>query len=368
MTIIISIFSIIAGFIEKKRKLVFAILLVLIVVLIGWSGNDLADKSSYERIYGQTNSSLNDIYEFMFRKLFYWLNMYDFKFDTWLIIYGIIYAGMVAIITRSISKDATNIPLALTIIFPLAIDAVQQRQTLAMCFGWCAILALIKEEKKKKQLLMFFLFLIIAILFHTSAVLYMFILIAYFFDIRKCTWISIISAIGLSIVGMTLISQISNLLGMVYRVQYIIQASSVGYNIDNVWRVWWRIIVVFLSYAVPYYVMCQHNKNCELQDFIMRANIAALVIMPLILLVTDFYRVQQVLILFNYCAISDSLTHIEQYNDLKKFSIARTNIKSNIMIELITVLFAFFNLYLWMHGTNYLRVFIPFFEENQLLN
>ena len=95
---------------------------------------------------------------------------------------------------------------------------------------------------------------------------------------------------------------------------------------------------------------------------ICRLNIVILTILPFILFTVDFYRLQQTLILFNYCAISNWMVQ----PSLKKRYYVTINLKNTVYLWM-TLFFAFLNLFLLvLRSSNINTVFRAFFEKNIL--
>lgn len=359
MGYVVSVFSFFIGIIKRNKKISFAVTLLAIFVLFGWS-TETADYGIYaNRFYNYNNvaATTEPIYTF----LMYICNLLGLEYREWVTILAIIYVLSIFIVCKRFAKENPAFPVAMMILFPLCMDATQQRQTLAMCIGWIAVMLLYTIHGTKKAVIVFVALCIVSSLIHISCVFYLLILFVKYYDEKKLYIISVIIIAALLIIGpLTL-----KIIGLkFFSAEKINRVYNMSYDEKSRISTWIRMIVSFLSYVIPYLYTkyTRARKIDKFQTFVYKINIILLATFPLILFTNDFYRIQQIAIVFNYCAISRWLVSCKKNGRYKI-------IKSNLVYEFTAFFSAVLMLYLLVLRSNNINtVFRAFFENNTLLS
>lgn len=346
---------------KRKSKLDFLILALMIFILFGFS-TGLADENIYmDRFYSYNNGYYSVNTEPLFTLLMKALNQMGMTYEIWKVILAAFYTISACTISIKLSNGNYTIPLVGLLLFPLCMDAVQQRQTLAMIIGWIAVYYLFTADNSRKKYLIYILLIAIASMLHFAAVFYLLILFVPLIDKTRLFVLTFIFVICLIMFGPALlnfiISQISGVAGT--KILQVITYSRNNYSLATQLHTIRRMIVIFLSYQVPY-LYAKYLAGREItrfQTFTLKMNIALLMTIPLIFYSDDFYRVQQIVLLFDYCAVASWLLPAE-YKTIRK---------SNCVLVGLILAFAIINLYtLVLSNGNMTVVFKPFFENNTL--
>lgn len=359
MAYLLSSFAIILGLKKRKNKILFVAVLILIFILLGWSIR-VADYGIYfNRFYNYM--SVSKTTEPLFHYLMYIFNKLHLEYEHFVLFSSLVYVLTVYYICKKYANNAIVFPLAMMIVFPLCMDAVQKRQTLAMCIMWIAVSFLYSISEKKKSMILFVIFCIIAAMVHISCAFCLVFVIAKMYDTKKVWLITLIITVILFAVGpLTLKSIGINF----FSEEKLNRVFNMNYGTTSKIITWIRMTIIFLSYYFLYYItkVKQLRPIDEFQVFVYKINICMFTIFPLILFTNDFYRLQQISIIFNYCAISRWLISYEN-NDKYRIN------KNNFMYIFVAIIFAFINLYfLVLRSNNINTVFRAVFENNEILS
>lgn len=367
--LILSIALVFINLIFRKSKICFSALLLDLWVLFGWSyGN--ADWIIYTNRYNNY-IALSSRTEWLFTMLVKGGHILGLDYRGFLII---ISAICLLLMAKTIWDYASEpgLPLALYAIFCFAIDVTQVRFFIAFAVACFALRFLFKfnEEKEKKQLIFFIATILVATSIHMATILMLVLLIPVFFS-RKITIAITVGANVVFLLASSLSSKIFALIGMFLgetKAEFVMDQAS-KYDRGTVLYVWFKTLFIFAGFFAIYmcakYFMQKYSEFAEDKkpynkqlEFAMDCNIIILVVLGLITVTTDFYRIQQIIVFMNYLVYS---------NFLRSTTLGKVRL-SNLVIVSVAVAFAFGALYnLVLSNPNYEVVFKPLFYNNVLL-
>lgn len=347
---------ILIGLIFRKNKIVFILQLVYIFLMFAGS-RGLADETIYINRYNEY-LSLAKVTETLFTFYLQLAHFMNLDYYGWLISVALIYTIVLGIVCK-LRTENHNFVLSFMILFSLIIDATQLRQTIAMIFGWLALLVLTSHKVRWYKIVISIILILFAFLNHSSTILYAAFLPCFFIKNNKkfSLYIVVLFLSTLLIINVpTLFELVTGSINEQKSQQVLARTFNLQSGIL-------RIIFVFSISAisiVPYYISKYFfaEEPDSLNKLIIKCNFSLLFIILLIPYVVDFYRIMQVLILFNLIALS-------KYSVKKQFG---TIYYKNVVCSLIGFVFIFYCLYnLILSNSNIDSVYHPFFLENVYL-
>jgi len=264
--------------------------------------------------------------------------------------------------------------MALYFVFPLCMDATMVRYTLASSVVSIGMISLL-DEKDKKWLWKYIVAVIIATAIHGASILAMIFLCIRILDRRKIIAITSTGVLILS-AGIGFVQKFSyrlasiSFLNLGAKINIALNAARLNYTTYDCMRYIFKMIILFIILSVIYYLICgwerkrgltaKDNTSVRLIDNIFNMNIIVLLILPLLIISPDLFRIQLYLMFTNYIGFA-------QYFELKD-QIGITVRKGTVtVISVCMVIFAISGLYLWvLGGPNLYTVFKPLFENNAL--
>lgn len=366
--IIIYLILIVLNLYLRKSRVCFFSLLVCLWILFGWSSGN-ADWNVYINRYNNFNqmSSMTEALFTQLIKIGHTLNM-DYR------MFLISISGLCLILISKAILELSPEPglvLALYAIFCFPMDVTQVRFFVAfsiLCYG---IKYLFKYNKDKKilSLIKWIILLVIAMNIHMSVCILLILLVPVYFG-RKTIFIITILFNLLFILFNSLKANIFHFISLIMGQEKasIVMAAASKYDFEKIQFVWFKTIFIFIGFLIIYLYIKYKLSKSKLKidsnqllnlEFVFKCNIISLILLGLITVTTDFYRIQQIIVMMNYLVYS-------QYLSDK----VRGKIKiRNIVIIGIAVLFAIGALYnLVLRSSNYNTVFIPLFYYNVLFN
>lgn len=352
---------------KKKSNFIFILTGIWIWILIAFSSG-LADEAVYIGRY-ENYRMFEGLTEPGYAFLMKAFNTYSVPYQTYKMI---ITAAELVLIMSTIAKltKYKNFVLAMWMIFPLCMDAVQMRFTLGLSitiFGLRYLSQDYVDKYKNEKLtadLRFIICVVIAALFHFINILYLTLLIARRTKRRNIIITTLIIILVFTFVLNTkVLTSIGNAVGVGTKIATALtNTNRLGshairnYSIDIIIRFSLFILMCFISRCG----LKRKNNGDVSNDFIINANIIMLSLMALLQYSVEFYRIQVGLSILNYIYISNYLIDL-------KTSKAGVISKGNLIIVLSTSLMAIVNLYfLVLNSSNIETVFIPFFFKNML--
>lgn len=357
---------ILISLVRRKSNWIFFGTLLIIWILLGWSSGN----ADYNIHIGRfINFESNAVFtETAYTALMRFANKLGLTYQQFLPIMMLFCTAVIGFLSRRMSK-APAFVLALYLIFPACMDAVQIRYFLANCLVLLGFNYLLHDGiSRERGVIIYSLCVIIAAFIHVSTVTFLFFIPVRYFDHKKTI---IYTAV---IAGVTYLSQahlfirlLERLPGMGEKINRVLTIAANMYTRKTILKTDFRVIVFFVLFMCVLFVARKRlrEKNItegnEFLDNVEKLNIMSLIILPLITYSVDFYRIQQTLSLLNYCALSYFFLSIDCNQKRKRFVISKKAFVYDVACALIT----FVNLYyLVLNSDNVNTVFKPFFENN----
>lgn len=354
---------------KRKSKIYFFILLGYLWILFGWS-NGNADWNIYINRYNNFNE-MSSITEWLFTELIKLGHKLQMDYRMFLITISGICLILIAKTILELSPEP-GLVLALYAIFCFPMDVTQVRFFVAfsiICFG-IKYLFEYKRKKMVSSLIKWLISLFLAINIHMSVCVLLVLLIPIYFN-RKIIFIFTICFNMLFILVSSLKTRIFSFISLIMgndKANIVMMAAS-KYDFEKIKFVWFKTIFIFLGFLLIYLYIkyCFKSKKNILAitnddkllnlEFVFDCNIISLILIGLITVTTDFYRIQQIIVMMNYLVYSQYLSNRVR---------GKLKVK-NIIIIGIALIFAFGALYnLVLRSSNYQTVFIPLFNNNVL--
>lgn len=371
MLYILALAAIVLGLVKKKSNIVFVAMLLLIWLMLGWS----SENADYSIHLGRFNNyKLTSIYtEVLYTMLMRGANNAGLTYQQFLPLVMLVYVAVIGFIVKKESK-APAFVLALYMIFPACMEAVQVRYTLASTFVLLGFYFLFKEDDKLGEL-KFVCMVILATFMHIStSVFLLFLLVKRLNKSRTILYTTIISVIIYSSRASFVINLIGKLPGMAEKTSMVLASAADKYTMITVIKTTYRCLVFFVVFMFLLYLLKKWNEKYKLElsisfiEKMWKVNIISLAILPLLFYSVDFYRIQQTLSLLNYCALSYYAVILPEARNFTQREFKNNyfvTTRKRIGYVLGCVVMAVLNLYcLVLNSNNIITVFKPFFENN----
>lgn len=316
-----------------KRKPSLLLLFIIWVLFAFSSGN--ADFTVYERRFYNPNS---EALEPLFEGAEALVRSLGGDYRTFLILCATLYIGGLYYCVRVVGRN-NFLPLVLYSIFPLCIDIVQVRSTLAFLPIMLGSKFIFSNSRTSD--LKYILCVAISTLIHSSGVFYIILLIAKKLSYRSTIIFTTVSSVIFSFLKNKpdLLISISSIFGVSDRVAVILDYSTwldPGVALGTQRLIVLTIILSALVIILTKRVVGIDGRN--LCDVMARVIILEFIFVPLTLLSVDIFRIQRYLLIFIYCISASQLN----FNDLLR----RQTRKKAFLVYISLFSFAFFNLYL----------------------
>ena len=343
------------GLYFKRNKFVFAFQLVFIFFMMSGS-RGLADENVYISRFNQIDL-FSGYTEYMYAWFVSVCRNLNFDYYGWLSLISLFYTFCLGLVSVKLTKNH-NLVLSMMMIFPLIIDTTQLRQTIAMCYGWLGVLCLMKCKNRYSKVLISLLFFGLAVLNHASTILYFCVFPIFFMHKRNTFIFYSMFLYFITFVCVAFPNIFSSIVGL-FNESKALQVLSHNYNWkSNLMAIIYCLTILMISMIPIFYnKLIVHSKISKFQIIVFRCNVVLGICMVLIPISADFYRIIQLMLLFNIISISRTL---------KNYSFIVT--KKNVIHISITAILLFICLYnLILDNTNIQTVYFPFFENNVFL-
>lgn len=339
MIYIISICIVLLGLCKRKSNTIYVIMLLWMWILFAFNYNN-ADYIMYQQFYNGDPLATMKNTEILFKISCEIAANIGLEYKTFIMIYSIL---PIIIIGKSIKKytNNTNFVLGCYFIFPFLIDVVQIRHFMAMAIITYAFQFLLTDNKK--DIIKYILLNVVAIGFHSSAIVYLLFILAKKVNNRRIKIGVIICVVILSIVIQT------NLLPNI--LEKFLPTNKVEiYFISDRWRpeikISIRYMIIQTTITVFMFIIYNYwkkhslnmdkdeewNKRNNIITYVYKINIILMIILPLYLYSTQLVRIIRGILLLNYIAVGNVLE--------------KKCVKDNIIIEIITLLMITFLYYM----------------------
>ena len=374
MIYICSLMIILLNIFMKNNKVLFFSTIFFMWILAGWSYGT-ADYFIYSDMYNwSSNASQISNTEIGFSLLMRISNTLGFSFQQFLMI---IFAVGLALIGYTIMKysNTPNMVLAIYFIFTFIINVTQFRQFLATAIFVFSFKYLLIRDRKSD--IKYIIGILLASSVHFSSIFMLLLLVPKKLNIKKVIVITSIVTFMLGLLNLVnsggyivYLLEIFNI-KLASKIIQILESSKNKYSWSLIFRWWVKIIEFFvLFYVTQYLASCKESimkKNSSMEvlkadninknnSLILRCNIMLLILIPLTAVSVDIYRIQHMLVIWNYIAICSHYNlNIENFATTKK----------NIYISSALIFFAFWFLRgLILSNSNINTVFYPLFNNN----
>lgn len=359
---------IILNLIFRNSRISFISLALYLWLLFGWSFGT-ADWEIYTNRY-ENYITMSSRTEFLFTGLMKFGHTFHMDFRQFLIIISLVCLFLICFTIWRLSS-APGMALALYSIFSFPMDVTQIRFFIAfsvVIFGLNFYMDYI-NRKNIKSLVLWIGTVLVAMNIHMLAILSLLFLLPLFFNrkiiIAVAGGVTVIM-LGLSTLSSRVMSVISSFLGE--EKAELVMSQSEKYSKSTVYFVWFKIVFIFAGFLALYFLIKYFMKSGKFNyrlsnregyekalDTVLDCNIIILVVLGLVTVTTDFYRIQQIVVLMNYIVISNYMVRV-RYGKISLI---------NIAVICISVFFAFMSLYyLVISSANIDTVFWPLFEKN----
>lgn len=370
-------FLVLAGFcsamVKKKSQIVTILLAVLVWIMFGWSSGNADYEIHLSRFVNYSRASA--FTELLYTQLMRLFNSLGLDYAHFLIVISALFAIGLFYLAKKWSY-APAFVLGMYFIFPACIDVVQVRYSLAGIVNLFALYFLLNTDEKKirgrffKNEIIFCALVIVASLLHVSSIVFLLFVVVRRFDIKKTILYTAIVSFILAAGKIGVIqSIIGKLPGMSEKMARVLMGAEAYVALDER-----KAIIRILFFASAFIILLLMTRrrirkkeeiDIKLDEWIanvMKINIVALTLIPLVTYTVDFYRIQQSLCILNYCALS-------WYFYPLKSGRALTASKKNVIFSILVIIVCIINLYLLvLRSTNINTVFFPYFDNNTLLH
>lgn len=365
------------SFTYKKNKLLLFVVLFFMFIMFAFSyGN--ADWNIYNNRF-DNYLELSGETEPLFTLTMKTLHLIGFSYRSFLILLSLASLFVIYFITTRLTKFS-NLVLALYFIYPFCFDVTMIRFTYASIFVYLAFYFLL--SKPKRRVLLFSLFILLASLIHFACLLFLLFSLLEIIPKHKrkaalilmfFVFLVLFVFVGLNLSFLTSIS----FLNIGQKIQNTLTFAGLNYDNSRIIKNIFKFLIVYcLQIFLLYYIKRTVNKSStssrllisrqlEQIDRIFQIVKASILILPFMIVDTDFFRIQIPLLLLTYIALAN-------YFDVRAIKY-RTNLllitDRSFISCLLGLSVSFSSLYLWvLSGPNYTSVFKAFFENNTVLS
>lgn len=356
MTYVLYFASVLWGLTKKHSRMAEFVMMLVIWLLSAFaSGN--ADSGIYEARYNfyQTFENMSEL---GWQSLMAFFNMLGVDYQ----LYRCIIIAVELLLIHFAMHRLTGQPafiLAMYMVFPLCLDIVQMRFALAEAVAFFGMSLLFAKDTMgceiKHPKLLFILLILASSLFHFSTILYLFLLL-----VPKLRAVASLLAVPLVSIALVLVAHWSGLASLASLVGLGTKFGEFTSNSMSLIRKY-AFSIIFYGGAWTGVFLLAHRSNAN-ESVIRRALITnwvvVAIVVPLLFISVDFYRIQQGLTLLNLAFASYFLTS-------EKHLTVSTN---NFLIIVLVLLVSVANLYLYvLDNTNFTYVLLPIFRSNLVL-
>lgn len=356
MTYVLYFASVLWGLAKKHSRVAeFTLMFVIWLLAAFASGN--ADSGIYEARFNfyQTFEGMS---EFGWQSLMILFNMLGVDYQLYRCI---IIAFELLLIYFAIHRltDEPAFVLAMYMVFPFCLDVVQMRFALAEAIAFFGMSFLFEKDTMEHEIkhpkLVFVLVVLVSSLFHFITILYLFLLLVpRLGTVTNLVAVPLVSGALVLVARWSGLSNLASIVGLETKFEAIISTpmSQIGRYVFNIvfCGAAWVVIFLFADRS-------RTNEATRRVALVTNWVIVAIVI-PLLFISADFYRIQQGLSFLNLAFISRFLAPEKHL----AFS------GENLLIISLVLLLSVANLYLYvLDNTNFTYVLLPLFQNNLVL-
>lgn len=337
----------------KKYKIPgFLLVLFMWMVFAGNQAN--ADYIvNYNKYYSANNSAL--IVEPVFSFISSLLNSLGLDYQQFLMIVSFFLMFSIIYISYKLANGVPFFVLALYLIFPLVFNIVLVRFTTGLIFVYFGLYRILE---KKKMDVFTYLFFFLGGLCHFSLLFTLILPIVVKFSKKQIIIITLVSSVLLLFfVGSTelinLLSFGSNNVIFEKMVYVLNNTKSGGFPLQRTIQV----IMSFTIFIVIWWIIRNEKKEDWITDTIFKINTSMLILLPLMWINGDLYRIQILTVLLNYILLAKCF--------VKNSNLGAIPIK-NIYLSLLGLFFSllYLTVFILLDAKWYNNVWIPILTNN----
>lgn len=307
---------------NKKSKLLFWAILVLMFILMGYNYYN-ADYYMYARLYNSYGLTFNFTFtEGLFQFMCHFFYKIGFSYQQFLGVYSFLCFFLIYLTLCRVSKYR-SLAVSMYLICPFFVDAVQIRHFLASCLVCYGLTFLLFEEDNNRKGIIKYIFLnIIACGFHTSAFVYFIFLLYPIFKKKKIkdTFILffIIAIVATLLIRSKMFINILNYVIPTGKLEaYFLTGKYVSksFIISTLFVIVQCIPIGAMLFLKIFFKSQEGSNDVRLLDSVIILNILLLITMPLYFYSYEFVRLFRGILLINYIAITNVLGEKLRRND-----------------------------------------------------
>lgn len=364
------------GFLKKRQLVLMCVFCAFLWSLYAFSSGNADFDIHQRRFYNY--QELASQTEWIYSSLMRLFNQCGLDYRAFLIFDSLF---VLLVYYRFVNRNTRfpNIVLSLYMIFPFCLDVTMVRYTLAFSVVLCGLDCLWKSKSIKKYLCCVF----IAFFIHSSMILMLLFLLPCFYEGKKLKRFFVIALLGWFLGGFLIelflnsslmkvvLAYISNmsLFNIGEKSSIVLESSQMKYGTEDWIRYGSKIfisfgIMCFIFFQIKRYIKGINDQlsdadeaKVRMIDFASGLNLVSLLIIPLIVVSADVFRLQLSLSIVFYVAVANYLELKRKYSPSK----------NNLLIVGCILIYSLFNLYMWvLGGPNMDSVWIPLFSSNVL--
>lgn len=358
LTYLLYLVSLFGGFIKKRSRVIEILILIVIWMLSSFaSGN--ADSGIYEGRYNFYQNYMG-MSELGWQTLMIVFNTIGVEYQTFKCI---LIAIELVLLSHAIHRlsDEPGFVLAVYLLFPFCLDVVQMRFALADSIAFFAMSFLFQPivygEQCKHYKLTFTALILLASLFHFITIIYLvLLLVPRLGTVGSFLAVPLVSALVVLVVNWSGLAPIASAVGLGIKFEMVTSSSG---GLSSIMRYSFNVVFCAAAWAFIFSLAPGSQDAGDTRRAALVVNwVIVAVVIPLLFLSVDFYRLEQGITLLNLCFLSHYLGKEARLG----FSVR------NVAIILLSGGLALANLFLYvLSNTNIDYVFWPLFKNNLLL-
>lgn len=322
MTIAITVIFFLLGMMFKKSKSIYVAEFIWMWILLSFCTNfDRPDFMNYQYAYYRIEKygmAVDDC-EIGYAILCKILNILGLEFQQAVVIMMLLFLGIIAV---SIPKYTQSVAMvsSLFMVYPLFMSGIQIRNSIAMAIIVFAVRYLVSE--KKYSLIKYSLCVVVAMSFHSTALIYFSLILVRFIKKENIKYLSVVLAVFIAFVSRMDISVLRSIFGEGrYEAKFFSHTNTFQeFLMALAWQITAIIVITLLHTKI------KETQNFvedniwleQIQEIIVRINIALIVILPLYYVDFSTERLYRNIMVLNFVYIANS---IEIVKDKKETNI-----------------------------------------------
>ena len=322
MKIVIAISLFILGLLKRRSKPVFFLILIGMWFLMIDCGETL-DSQNYINEFNNITFA-NATKEPLYVLIVYFFKNIGLNYNTYHALSSSIIIMFIGWATYKMAHNY-NLVLCLFLVYPFALYVVQIRNCIAFSLCMIAFTFLMRNDDKiinkglidrKKNEILYVILILCASFIHSAYLFFLVFLIAKKIEMKKVIVFTAVALIVESIIlNKTILLNIAGLFNVRSRLEYYFYFQNLNGQSD----ISLRIIITFIMYLClfGYFILNKKHKN-NTNEYIglrvynqnmltLKINIMCMLIIPIVPLIREIFRIQEALMLLNYITITNNM-------------------------------------------------------------